>query len=118
MNTIRVVRVVTEADMRRTRALAFDDYRIFDKLKHGEAVLLINRAQNVARFIDAERILHTCYAKPGEVYDLDRIFELLNNRTLCLNMRLQRSNMAAIGRHSGLSSPTKVVVKKRKRKAA
>jgi hypothetical protein len=85
---VRIDRVVTEADMRKTRALVFDTPGIYRGLSRGHTVLLVNRACTMARLIDCEHGLHTYYAPPDETFDVDGILNMMRDKILSIGVQV------------------------------
>lgn len=85
---VRIDRVVTEADMRKTRALVFDTPGLYRNLTAGHTVLLVNRACTMARLIDSEHGLHTYYAPPDERFDVDGILALVQAKILSIGVQV------------------------------
>jgi len=61
--SVRVQHLITDVDMRPTRALVSGKFKVFGNLGRGQIALLINRACTIARFVDSEKTIHTMYAK-------------------------------------------------------
>ena len=81
---VRVVRLVTCADLRKIHAWR----RGVGRLKSGEAVLYINRSQTMARLIDSARAVHTYYAPDGMEFDIG----LLQKHVAALSLELTLSH--------------------------
>lgn len=122
--TVRIDRVITEADMRLTRKLAFEDYPVFAKLRAGHVVLLINRARTILRFVDCHRGIHTLYAQGG-TFDQEKLVELCNEWNVGIALHVIQNRNAQYKPEPGISlepmkrrnrGPQKA--RKRKRKAA
>jgi hypothetical protein len=91
MTTIRVTQLITDVDMRPTRALIDGRLRLFSKLSRGQIALLVNRACTMARFIDCEKTIHTMYAGAGEKFDLATIENMVKKRTLAIGVDVVRN---------------------------
>jgi hypothetical protein len=83
---VRVVDLITDVDMRPTRALISGRFKVFNKLGRGQIALLLNRACTIARFVDSEKTIHTMYAAKGESFDLATIEDMVKKRTLAIGM--------------------------------
>jgi hypothetical protein len=119
--TVRVEHLITDVDMRPTRALISGKFKVFNKLGRGQIALLLNRACTIARFVDSEKTIHTMYAEKGEAFDLATIEAMVQKRTLAIGVKVIRNKKIQPKKVVGISaeklSPKKVS-RKRARRAA
>jgi hypothetical protein len=101
--TVRVQYLVTDVDMRPTKSLTTGKFRIFGKLGRGQIALLLNRKCTIARFVDSEKTIHTMYARPGEMFDLSTIEDMVAKRTLAIGVNVIRNPKVKARRVTGLS---------------
>jgi hypothetical protein len=119
--TVQVKHLITDVDMRPTRALISGKFKVFGQLGRGQIALLLNRACTIARFIDSEKTIHTMYAEKGEKYDLATIENMVKSRTLAIGVKVVRNPKIQPKHVTGITSVRTVkehVKKKRSRRAA
>jgi hypothetical protein len=115
--TVRVEHLITDVDMRPTRALISGRFKVFNKLGRGQIALLLNRACTIARFIDSEKTIHTMYAEKGEQFDLATIEAMVQKRTLAIGVKVIRNKKIQPKKVVGISAE-KLTPKKSGRKKA
>jgi hypothetical protein len=113
--TVRVEHLITDVDMRPTRALISGRFKVFNKLGRGQIALLLNRACTIARFIDSEKTIHTMYAEKGEQFDLATIESMVQKRTLAIGVKVIRNKKIQPKKVVGISAE-KLAPKKSGRK--
>jgi hypothetical protein len=113
--TVRVEHLITDVDMRPTRALISGKFKVFNKLGRGQIALLLNRACTIARFIDSEKTIHTMYAEKGEQFDLATIESMVQKRTLAIGVKVIRNKKIQPKKVVGISAE-KLAPKKSGRK--
>jgi hypothetical protein len=119
--TVQVKHLITDVDMRPTRALISGKFKIFGQLGRGQIALLLNRSCTIARFIDSEKTIHTMYAEKGEKYDLATIESMVKKRTLAIGVNVIRGRGVKAKHVTGITSERIVkphVKKRRTRRAA
>jgi hypothetical protein len=114
--TVRVQHLITDVDMRPTRALISGRFRIFGKLGKGQIALMLNRKCTIARFVDSELTIHTMYAKEGEIFDEITIEDMVKKRTLAIGVNVVKNNKLEPKHVVGLSLEKKARRKKARRK--
>jgi hypothetical protein len=114
--TVQVKHLITDVDMRPTRALISGKFKLFGQLGRGQIALLLNRACTIARFIDSEKTIHTMYAEKGEQYDLATIESMVQNRTLAIGVKVVRNPRVKPKHVTGITSERIIVEKKTKKK--
>ena len=87
-------RVVTDADMRRTRSLWERYAGSFAGLRKGHGVLLVSRDQRMVRLVDSHLNQWTTWARDGEVFDLSDIEERVNRQLLAISLRVRTGGKA------------------------
>lgn len=75
---MNVTRVLLKSDLRRV----YDLWNLHLRLRPGEAIIAINRAETMFRMVDWNGVLYTGYADAGEVFDLVAIAALFRNSGL------------------------------------
>jgi hypothetical protein len=115
--TVRVEHLITDVDMRPTRALISGKFKVFNKLGRGQIALLLNRACTIARFVDSEKTIHTMYAEKGEAFDLATIESMVQKRTLAIGVKVIRNKKIQPKKVVGISAE-KLAPKKANRKRA
>jgi hypothetical protein len=115
--TVRVEHLITDVDMRPTRALISGRFKVFNKLGRGQIALLLNRACTIARFIDSEKTIHTMYAEKGEQFDLATIEAMVQKRTLAIGVKVIRNKKIQPKKVVGISAE-RLAPKKSGRKKA
>ena len=114
-NIVQVKHLITDVDMRPTRALISGKFKVFGQLGRGQIALLLNRACTIARFIDSEKTIHTMYAPEGEKYDLATIERMVQDRTLAIGVKVIRNPKVKAKHVVGVTSAR--IVRKSKRAA-
>jgi hypothetical protein len=104
MTTVRVTQLITDVDMRPTRALISGRFKVFNKLGRGQIALLVNRACTIARFIDSEKTIHTMYAEKGEQFDLGTIEDMVKKRTLAIGVNVVKNAKVKAKKVVGISA--------------
>jgi len=89
--SVRVQHLITDVDMRPTRALVSGKFKVFGNLGRGQIALLINRACTIARFVDSEKTIHTMYAEKGEMFDIATIEDMVKKRTLAIGVNVVKN---------------------------
>jgi len=110
--TVRVTELITDVDMRPTRALISGRFKVINKLGRGQIALLVNRSCTIARFIDSEKTIHTMYADEGEAFDLATIEDMVKKRTLAIGVSVVRNPNVKAKKVTGISAK-QLVGKKR-----
>lgn len=116
--TVQVKHLITDVDMRPTRALISGRFKVFGQLGRGQIALLLNRACTIARFIDSEKTIHTMYAAKGERYDVATIESMVKKRTLAIGVKVVRNPKVKPKHVTGITTARIVGKKKRSRRAA
>ena len=73
---VRIISIVDEWSMNRIHALRDDSRAI--ALKRGEALVAFNRKMTIARIIDCVGGVHTYYAEPKTVFDIQTLSDLVD----------------------------------------
>ncbi len=117
---LRVVDLITDVDMRPTRALVSGKFKVFNKLGRGQVALMLNRACTIARFVDSEKTIHTMYAEKGENFDVSTIEDMVKTRTLAIGVTVIKNKKLQPKRVTGISveRTVKKVSRKKARRAA
>ena len=72
---VRIIAIIGEWSMNRVHALREDSRAI--ALKRGEALVAFNRKGTIARIIDCVGAVHTYYAEPKTVFDIQTLSDLV-----------------------------------------
>ena len=102
--TVRVTQLITDVDMRPTRALISGRFKVISRLGRGQIALLVNRACTIARFIDSEKTIHTMYAEEGESFDINTIEDMVKKRPLALGVNVVRNPKVKAKKVVGISA--------------
>jgi hypothetical protein len=68
---VKIVRVIKNWDMRKTRGLAFS--LPANRLKKGEALIAFNASGTMARLVDSGHSCITLWSNGGEVFDINAV---------------------------------------------